>query len=139
MRVITARPRLPEDRTVSDGITSTSSAVSTSDTIGFWSHFRRTFGPVLVGLVGGGLTIGVACSAMLPLLKNVSNTYAEYPSLQPPWLARDISLPYVVLIPLAALGVVAPFGMGLATACLVRSKDRWGEVSAGLTTALTGT
>ncbi|MDB5311009.1 MAG: hypothetical protein JWO38_5211 [Gemmataceae bacterium] len=122
---------------MSDGITSTSPA--TSDTIGFWSQFRRTFGPVLVGLLGGGLTAGVACSAMLPLLKNVSDTYSQYPSLQPPWLARDVSPPGVVLIPLAVLGAVAPFGMGLATAWLVRSKDRWGEVSAGLTTALTGT
>jgi hypothetical protein len=91
-----------------------------------------------VGLLGGGLTIGVGYAAMATLLKNVANTYDKYPSLQPPWLARDISLPAIIQIPLVILGVVAPFGMGMATAWLVRSKDRWAEVSAGLTTALTG-
>lgn len=118
-----------------DGITS----APPPDAAGFWSQFRRTFGPALVGLVGGGLTIGVALAVTGELFKNVAKTYAEFPSLQPPALARDITLPTVVLIPLVILGFVAPFGMGLATAWLVRAKDRWGEVSAGLTTALTST
>ena len=70
----------------------------------FWSQFRRTFGPALVGLVGGGLTVGVSLVAMATLLKNVANTYSEFPSLQPPWLARNFSLPAViVLIPLVAI------------------------------------
>src|SRR5438445_7265180 len=115
----------------------TAPGMTTGNTPGFWWRFRLTFGPALVGLLGGGLTIGIALSALAPLLKNVANTYAKYPSLQPPWLARDVQLPHVILIPLAILGVVAPLGMGLATAWLVRSKDRWGDVSAGLTTALT--
>lgn len=104
---------------------------------GFWSQFRRTFGPALVGLVGGGLTVGVSLAATATLLQNVATTYAGFPSLQPPWLARDFSLPTAALVPLVILGVVAPFGMGLATAWLVRGKDRWSEVSAGFTTALT--
>jgi hypothetical protein len=105
---------------------------------GFWWRYRITFGPALVGLLGGGLTIGIALSAMIPLLKNVANTYAKYPSLPAPWLAQEISLPSIILVPVVILGAVAPFGMGLATAWLVRSKDRWQDISAGLTTALTG-
>lgn len=120
-----------------NGITSTSANVCVDDRTSFWLRFRQTFGPSLVGLIGGSLTVGIACIMMSQLLKNVSNTYAEYPSLQPPWLARDISLPRFIGLPLALLGILAPFGMGLATAWLVRSRDRWEEVSAGLTTALT--
>jgi hypothetical protein len=118
------------------GIT-TSSSLGPDGKINFWSQFSRTFGPSMVGFLGGFMTIGVAWLAMTQLLKNASNIYAEYPSLQPPWLARDISLPRVIGLPLAFLGIAAPFGMGLVTAWLVRSKDRWGQVSAGLTTALT--
>jgi hypothetical protein len=103
----------------------------------FWSRFRETFGPALVGLIGGGLTIGVALTATVPLLKNAANTYAEFPSLLPPGLIRDVSIPSAVLVPLAALGVIAPFAMGLVTAWLVRRRDRWDQASAGLMTGVT--
>jgi hypothetical protein len=103
----------------------TAATPPTCATGGFRTHFTRTFGPALAGLLGGALSAGLTCPAVLPLLKNISVTYAGFPSLQPPWLARDISPPYAVLIPLAVVGFVAPFGMGLATAWLVRSEDRW--------------
>lgn len=103
---------------------------------GFWSRFRETFGPALVGLIGGSLTIGVVLTATVPPLKNAANTYAEFPSVQPPELIRDVSIPSAVLVPLAALGVIAPFAMGLVTAWLVRRRDRWDQVSAGLTTGV---
>src|SRR5205807_822775 len=114
----------PEDRTVNNEIAVKSPTMAPDDPSGFWWRFRLTFGPALVGLVGGSLTIGIAWSAMAPLLRNVANTYAKYPSVEPPWLARDISLPGAILIPLLILGVAAPFSMGLVTAWLVRSKDR---------------
>jgi hypothetical protein len=72
-----------------------------------------------------------------PLLTNVSNTYREFPNLSPPFLAQDCSLPPLIGIPLAFIGIVAPFLMGLATARIVRSTNCWDDVSAGLTTALT--
>jgi hypothetical protein len=103
----------------------------------FWSRFRETYGPALVGVIGGSLTIGVALNATVPLLKNAANAYAEFPSLQPPGPIGDVSIPRAVLVPLAALGVIAPFAMGLVTAWLVRRRDRWDQVSAGLTTGLT--
>jgi hypothetical protein len=103
----------------------------------FWSRFRVTFGPALVGLVGGGLTGGVAVNAVPVLLKNCAATYAKYPSLKAPWLSGQFDAPLALAIPLVLLGVAAPFAMGLATAWLVRAKDRWGDLSAGLLTGLT--
>jgi hypothetical protein len=112
-------------------------AAAKNSAAGFWSRFRITFGPALVGLVGGGLTFGIALVTMSTLLKNVGNTYAQYPSLQTPWLAGAVSMPSVLRVPLLILGFAGPLAMGLATAWLVRSRDRWAEVTAGLTTALT--
>lgn len=103
----------------------------------FWPRFGSTFGPAFVGLIGGGLTIGVALTAAVPLLKNAATTYAEFPNLHPPGPIGDVSIPRAVLVPLAVLGVVAPFAMGLVTAWLVRRRDRWDQASAGLTTGLT--
>jgi hypothetical protein len=98
-----------------------------------------TFGPALVGLLGGGLTLGLAWATVSTLLKNVAATYAQYPSLTPPWLARDFSVPDALVLPLTLLGFAGLLAMGLATAWCVRSKDVWGDASAGMTTALTGT
>lgn len=112
-------------------------ATAPEASVRFWSRFRETFGPAVVGLIGGGLTIGVALTATVPLLKNAANSYAEFPSLHPPAPIRDVSIPSAVLVPLAVLGVIAPFAMGLVTAWLVRRRDRWDQASAGLTTGLT--
>lgn len=105
--------------------------------LSFWLRFRATFGPAGVGLLGGALTVGVAFASMPPILRACGETYTKYPSLQAPWLMRDFSPPVAVLIPLVLLAVAAPFLMGLVTARLVRPKDRWEAVSAGLTTAAT--
>ncbi|QJW97837.1 hypothetical protein [Frigoriglobus tundricola] len=122
---------------MNDGSTAAPPAVA-DRALDFWSRFRDTFGPALVGLVGGGLTVGVVYVSVAQLLKNASMTYAAFPSEQPPWLVRDISLPPVIGVVFALIGLVAPFAMGLATAWLVRERDRWGEISAGLTTGLMG-
>jgi hypothetical protein len=103
----------------------------------FWTRFRTTFGPALVGVLGGTLTAGIGCASLLTVLKNCSATYAKYPSLQAPWLAQDFQLHPVILIPLVVFAFIAPFAVGYATAWLVRPKDRWEAVSAGLTTAMT--
>lgn len=122
---------------MNDNNSSTRPATTPGNTTGFWWRVRLTFGPALAGLLGGGLTIGISYSALVTLLKNVANTYAKYPGVETPWLARDLTLPTLLVIPVVVLGAVGPLGMGLATAWLVRSKDRWGDVSAGMTTALT--
>lgn len=121
-----------------DTPTPTPLAVAPHEPSEFWSRFRITFGPALVGLTAGVLTLGPALAACGQLLKNCASTYAAFPSVQPPSLARDFEPPAAVLVPLVALGILAPFAMGLVTAWLVRGRDRWSEVSAGLTTALVG-
>src|SRR5262249_38128536 len=75
-------------------------------------------------------------NAVPVLLKNCATTYAKFPSLTPPWLAGDFSVPPALLLPLLLLGWAAPFAMGLCTAWLVQARDGWGDLSAGGTPAL---
>jgi len=103
----------------------------------FWSKFRQTFGPALIGLAGGALTLGFAYCIMIHVLKNGATAYAKFPSQAPPWLFSEIALPVWLQLPLLLTGLITPFGMGLATAGLVRGRDRWGQLAAGLTTSLT--
>ncbi len=103
----------------------------------FRSKFLQVFGPALIGLVGGTLTLAYAFVTFTSVLKSCATTYAKFPSQSPSWLFFDITLPGWLQWPLILTGLLAPFGMGLATAWLVRGRDRWGQLSAGLTTALT--
>jgi hypothetical protein len=112
-------------------------AQTPGNTLSLWTRFRATFGPAVVGLLGGALTVGFAFSTMPPILRACGETYAKYPSLQASWLMQDFTPTAAVLIPFFLLAVAAPFVMGLVTARLVRPKDRWEAVSAGLTTAAT--
>lgn len=115
----------------------TPTVLSPGNELAFWSRFRETFGPALVGLIGGTLTVGIGWSSMIQVFKNIAAVYAQYPSLDAPWPARDFTLPFAVLVPLVLLAVAAPFIIGLVTARLMRPKDQWESVSAGLTTAAT--
>ena len=116
---------------------STTTLIESKPTSDFWSKFRQTFGPALIGLAGGTLTLGFAFATFTPILKNCAATYAKFPSQSPSWLFFDITLPRLLQLPLLLIALAAPFGMGLATAWLVRGRDRWGQLAAGLTTALT--
>src|SRR5262249_30715027 len=131
------------DRPNSHGIeamsTSAASSLAPSCTPGFWRRFAVAFGPTLVGLLGGVLAGGFALATTAVLLHNCAATYAKFPSLPRPWLAVDLDLPGPVLILFGALGVAAPFAMGLAAALLARPRDRWEDLSAGVNTALAGT
>lgn len=118
-------------------ITSQSVAQTSGGAFTFWTRFRATFGPAVVGLVGGTLTVGIAFVSLTTILRSCSDTYAKFPSVRTPWLAGDFTLPVVACIPVVLLAFVSPFAMGLVTAHLVRPKDRWEAVSAGLTTAAT--
>ena len=97
------------------------------------------FGPLIVGLVGGGAISGAALLSLVVLLRNCADTYGHFPSLPPPSLATDLSALDRLLVPLAVIGTVLPFLMGLATYWLVRPRDVWGDISAGITTALAST
>jgi hypothetical protein len=102
-------------------------------------RIRTVFGPLLVGLIGGGAVGGAALLSFLVLLRNCAATYAHFPSLPSPLLAVDATLPNWLVGLLAVLGIALPFTMGLATIWLVRPADFWADVSAGLTTALAST
>ena len=102
-------------------------------------RIRTTLGPLIVGLIGGGVISGAALLSFGVLLRNCAATYAYFPSLPRPSLAVDLTVQDWLLVPLAVIGAVLPFLMGLATYWLVRPRDIWGDVSAGLTTALAST
>jgi hypothetical protein len=129
---------LARPKPVNTEITPPVAALTPDSAVAFWPRFLSTFGPALVGLLGGALTVGVAFVSIPPILRACSQTYARYPSVQAPWLAGDFTLPSAVTIPLFVLAVVSPFALGLVTARLVRPRDRWEAVSAGLTTAAAG-
>ena len=99
----------------------------------------RTFGPVLTGLIGGALAGMVGLPSVLTLLRNVAATYDRFPSLERSWIADNFDLPDGLAVPCMILGFLAPFMMGLATVLLVKPRDIWGDLSAGLTTGLSGT
>ncbi len=102
-------------------------------------RLRTIFGPLLVGLIGGGVVSGAVLLSTLVLLQNCAASYAHFPSLPAPWLAVDLALPSWLVALLALLGIALPFMMGLATVWLVRPADFWADVSAGLTTGLAST
>jgi hypothetical protein len=116
-----------------------SSPAPVSDRRTFWQQCRVTFGPVVVGLLGGGATGLLGLAATASLLRNCAVTYERFPSVARPALAVDLGLPEWLVILCAALGCTIPFAMGLATVLLVRPRDRWGDVAAGLTTGLSST
>jgi hypothetical protein len=82
---------------------------------------------------------GAALLSFVVLLRNCADTYAHFPSLVRPSMAMDLSVLDRFLVPLAVLGTTLPFLMGLATYWLVRPRDVWGDISAGITTALSST
>src|SRR5262249_17121628 len=97
-------------------------------------RLRPTLGPPLAGLPGGGVVRRMGLMGVVVLLRNCAATYDKFPSLARPWLARDLGLPEWLILPLSLLGCVLPFAMGLATVWLVRPRDFWADLSAGITT-----
>jgi hypothetical protein len=107
------------------------------DTLSFWPKFRVTFGPALVGLLGGALTLSFNYAMLQPVLRACANTYSAFPSVTPSCLACDLPLSNSMILPLLLLGMAMPFLLGLVASHLARPKDSWQAVSAGLTTAAT--
>src|SRR4051794_9537292 len=104
-----------------------------------WSRLAAALGPTAVGLLGGALAGLAGVQALAPLCRNVSATYARFPSLERPWVACDLSLPGWLVAMSLLIGLAAPVAMGVVTVWLARPADAWADVSAGLTTALAGT
>jgi hypothetical protein len=100
------------------------------------TRLRETFGPVLAGLVGGGLSLVLALAVSSSLCRNMAVTYAKFPSLPTPFMAMPIGdLPGGMILGamFAAGGLLLVGPMAVA---LVRPKDGWGDLSAGLSAGL---
>ncbi len=101
-----------------------------------WTRLRTTFGPTVAGLLGGGLLGLTSLTFIEPLCRNVAATYAQYPNLEPPTIARFPGLPHWLSLLALAAGIVIPIATGAAVVWLVRPRDVWADLSAGLTAAL---
>ena len=112
---------------------------SAACTVSSCSRLRVILGPILVGIIGGALSGLLALFAVVPLFRNMAETYESYPSLKSPWLATNLDLPGWLLAISFVIGLIAPFAMGIATVWLVRSRDVWSDLSAGLSTAMAST
>jgi hypothetical protein len=104
-----------------------------------WPRLRATFGPALVGLVGGAVAGLAALPSVAPLCRNIAATYDKYPNLQRPWLAVSLELPAWLVVVAALIGLAAPVAMGAAAIWLVRPRDVWDDLAAGVTTGLAAT
>jgi hypothetical protein len=110
----------------------------------FWvwlrKNLRATLGPVVIGLSTGGLFFFTWIGMLrLTMGRSCAELYArEFPSEAPPVLASRWALADALLVPGAVGMLLAFLSMGLFAVLLVRPKDRWGDVAAGLATGLVG-
>jgi hypothetical protein len=101
------------------------------------TNVRAAVWTVVIGVVCGALsTLAIDLQAMTAVLQNVARTYRYFPSLERPLLAIDLAVPDWVVYSACLVGLIAWLGMGLFTYLLVRPRDRWSEVGAGLGTGL---
>ena len=115
-----------------------STAPNTLPPQGTGSRIRKTFGPALVGLIGGGLTGLGALADAGPLARNVASTYAHFPALRAPQVF-SLDLPpwgNACALLVAIAGVV---GTGALVAWRARPRDLWDDLSAGLSAGLAAT
>ena len=101
-----------------------------------WLRLRTAFGPAAAGLLGGALLGLAALYVIEPLCRNVAATYAEYPSLQPPAIARFPALPAWLSTLALLIGLLGPIATGVLVVWLVRPRDIWADLSAGVSAAL---
>jgi hypothetical protein len=101
-------------------------------------NLRATLWTGLIGLACGGLYLLTWINLLrLTMGRSCAELYArDFPSMTPPILATQSSLADALLVPLAVATVIGFLGMGLFTVLLVRPKDRWGDLVAGLATGL---
>jgi len=111
--------------------------MSDHETAPCWrTRLRETFGPIIAGLVGGGLTAILFLAITAQMCRNSADTYATFPSLTAPPLAVSIELPRVLTLVGAILACGGLLAIGPLAVTLVRPRDWWGDLSAGLTAGL---
>jgi hypothetical protein len=104
-----------------------------------WARLRSTFGPVVAGLLGGGLLGLAGLHATAALHTNVARSYAKFPSLPAPSVAWDFEVPQVVSLAALVVGLGAALLTGAFAVYLAGPRDLWEDVSAGVTAALAAT
>jgi predicted Ser/Thr protein kinase len=100
-------------------------------------NIRVTLWTVALGLVCGGLGVTAGFESLRTVVRNAAALYAnDFPSCQPPLLAVRWDFPDWLFGLVRALGVIALLGTGLFAVLIVRPRDRWGDLAAGLATGL---
>jgi hypothetical protein len=100
-------------------------------------NIRVTLWTVALGMVCGGLGVTAGFESLRMVVRNGAALYAnDFPSCTPPLLAVDWAIPDWVFGLVRVLGSVAMLGMGLFAVLIVRARDRWGDLAAGLATGL---
>ena len=108
----------------------------------YWLWLRKNIGPALwtalIALLAYGLLLFTICAEALEVLcRNMAQTYEQFPSLKPPFMALDFTVPAWLWYVTLPLGLLAVGGLGLFIVLLVRPRDSWGDAGAGLATGLT--
>jgi hypothetical protein len=100
-------------------------------------NIRVTLWTVALGVVCGGLGVTTGFESLRTVVRNGAALYAnDFPSCAPPLLAGSWVFPDWLFVLVRALGAVAFLGMGLFAILIVRPRDRWGDLAAGLATGL---
>jgi tRNA A-37 threonylcarbamoyl transferase component Bud32 len=101
-------------------------------------NIRAAIWMVALGVVWGVMgTLGSMLPGVATLFRGVGKTYAQFPSLPKPWVATlDLQMPGWLLLATVLVGVALHLGIGLFIHLLVRPKDFWADVGAGLATGL---
>jgi hypothetical protein len=100
-------------------------------------NIRVTLWTAALGVVCGALGVTAGLGTLRTLARNGAALYAaDFPSCAPPLLAVNWAAPGWLFLLVRALGSVALVGMGLFAVLIVRPRDRWGDLAAGLVTGL---
>jgi hypothetical protein len=88
-------------------------------------------------MVCGCLGVTAGFESLRTVVRNGATLYAnDFPSCAPPLLARGWDFPDWLFSLVQMLGSVALLGAGLFAVLIVRPRDRWGDLAAGLATGL---
>jgi hypothetical protein len=99
-------------------------------------NIRVTLWTVALGMVCGHAGVKTGFESLRTVMRNGAALYAnQFPSCAPPLLA-GWDVPDWLFALAQALGAVALLGMGLFAVLIVRPRDRWGDLAAGLATGL---
>jgi hypothetical protein len=105
----------------------------------FIANLRATFGPALIGLLGGGATAVLLIPTASILVANMTSTYERFPSEPQPWFATHWTPSPWLQLSAWVLGFLLPVLTGLGVVWVARPRDAWATVSAGITAGLAST